>query len=146
METTWGMRNEIAAALDSESRVGCLDPESRISRRMQEMVARVRVVWRPERRSPLWAVDFRNLMVRYRPRGGNPQAPRTLFRPWNSPSPRHKFLRKSWSFFFPHKFVGLLCIRQLCWWWDFVRFVVPCAFVCYSLSTKNCWVGWGRVE
>jgi hypothetical protein len=44
MENTWGMRNEIAAALDSESRVGCLDPESRISRRMQEMVARVRVV------------------------------------------------------------------------------------------------------
>ncbi len=25
--------------------------------------------------------------------------PRTLFRPWNSPSPRHKFLRKSWSRF-----------------------------------------------
>jgi hypothetical protein len=38
-------------------------------------------------------------MVRYRPRGGNPQAPRTLFRPWYSPSPRHKFLCKSWSRF-----------------------------------------------
>ncbi len=99
MENTWGMRNENAAALDSESRIGCLDPESRIRCRMQEMVARIRVIWRPERRSPLWAVDFWNLMVRYRPRGGNPQGPRTLFRPWNSPSPGHKFLRKSWSRF-----------------------------------------------
>jgi hypothetical protein len=74
MENTWGMRNENAAALDSESRIGCLDPESRISCRMPELVARIRFIWRPERRSPLWAVDLWNLMVRYRPRGGNPQA------------------------------------------------------------------------
>jgi hypothetical protein len=74
MENTWGMRNENAAALDSESRIGCLDRESRISCRMQELVARIRFIWRPERRSPLWAVDLWNLMVRYRPRGGNPQA------------------------------------------------------------------------
>jgi hypothetical protein len=38
------MRNENAAALDSESRIGCLDPESRISCRMQELVARIRFI------------------------------------------------------------------------------------------------------
>jgi hypothetical protein len=38
------MRNENAAALDSESTIGCLDPESRISCRMQELVARIRFI------------------------------------------------------------------------------------------------------
>ncbi len=107
MENTWGMRNENAAALDSESRIGCLALESRIRCRMQELVDRIRFIRRPERRSPLWSVDFWNLMVRYRPRGSNPQAPRTLFRHWSSPSPRHKFLRKSWlRFSFSARILG----------------------------------------
>jgi hypothetical protein len=44
MENTWGMRNENAAAFDSESRICCLDPDSRISYRMLEVVAKIRFI------------------------------------------------------------------------------------------------------
>jgi len=56
------MRNENAAALDSESRsscldpdsrISCLDPDSRISCRMQELVSKIRFIWRPEKISSI---------------------------------------------------------------------------------------------
>jgi hypothetical protein len=44
MEDTWGMRNENAAALDFESRISCLDPDSRMNYRIQELVSKIRFI------------------------------------------------------------------------------------------------------
>jgi hypothetical protein len=151
------MRNENAAALDSESRIGCLDPESRTRCRMEELVERIRFIWRPEKISSMsrWVSESDGEIStawwqptsRQRASTSSHRRARCSVLEIPHRLATNSFAKVGRAFLFLHGFVGLLCIRLLCWWWDFVCFVDPCAFVCYSLSTKKCWVGWrGLVE